>query len=333
MARNYSGDKEYLREVRARGGHRTEADYRRYKARKYNGYIPSTPIKIEDYANWKDSPNSYEGFFVIEKRITKEQFEEIKEELVKIPFEKVCLIGVDKDYINYVDYSALGIFDLVLISFFFGYLGIDRFLLGQVRIGILKLITGGAFGIWWIIDIFKMPKLVRDRDNKKEDEKYNKNFELLKSIIKSEKSSELLNNQFDLNNYEKIIEESKSLLSNSDYTQRLLLNIGDSIKIETVKTNFNVNSEDVFFFAYDDTIRKNFKEGFLLTDKNLYFTEIGKNMVLKISEISELSLKNGRLAKYIIVNNHKISIASLLSEDATVLFLFLQKSIEFIKNK
>lgn len=56
-------------------------------------------------------------------------------------------------------------------------------------------------------------------------------------------------------------------------------------------------------------------------------------MVLKISEISELSLKNGRLAKYIIVNNHKISIASLLSEDATVLFLFLQKSIEFIKNK
>lgn len=33
MARNYSGDKAYQREVRARGGHRTEADYRRYQAR------------------------------------------------------------------------------------------------------------------------------------------------------------------------------------------------------------------------------------------------------------------------------------------------------------
>lgn len=328
--RNYSGDKEYQREVRARGGHRTEADYRRYKDRK-NSFSSSyaIPKKMEDYIQWMNKENSYEGFFVIEKRITREQFEEIKETLVKIPFDKVCLIGNDKDYINYVEYSFLGIFDLVLFSFFFGYLGIDRFLLGQVGKGILKLITGGGAGIWWLIDIFRMPKLVRNKEAEKENEKYNKNFALLKSIVKLENQSKLLNDYID----RKIFEESEALLSDFNEPQRLLFNTGNSIKIETVKTNFNVNSDEIFFFAYDDTIRKNFKEGFLLTDKNLYFTADGKNIVLKIDEISELSLKNGAFSKFIIINKCKISITSLLSEDATVLFSFLQKTIEFIKNR
>lgn len=42
---------------------------------------------------------------------------------------------------------------LLIISIFFGTLGIDRFIMGQVGWGLLKLITGGGFGIWWIIDI------------------------------------------------------------------------------------------------------------------------------------------------------------------------------------
>jgi TM2 domain-containing membrane protein YozV len=41
----------------------------------------------------------------------------------------------------------------LILSIFFGGLGIDRFYLGYVGLGILKLITGGAFGIWWLIDI------------------------------------------------------------------------------------------------------------------------------------------------------------------------------------
>ncbi len=40
----------------------------------------------------------------------------------------------------------------LLLSFFLGYLGIDRFYLGYTGLGVLKLVTLGAFGIWWLID-------------------------------------------------------------------------------------------------------------------------------------------------------------------------------------
>lgn len=43
---------------------------------------------------------------------------------------------------------------MLVISIFGGSLGIDRFLLGDVALGILKLITGGACGIWTIVDLF-----------------------------------------------------------------------------------------------------------------------------------------------------------------------------------
>ena len=40
-----------------------------------------------------------------------------------------------------------------LFSFVLGVYGIDRFIRGQIGLGLLKLFTGGGFGVWYIIDV------------------------------------------------------------------------------------------------------------------------------------------------------------------------------------
>ena len=40
-----------------------------------------------------------------------------------------------------------------LLSLFLGPFGADRFYLGYKKLGMLKLLTGAGFGIWYVIDV------------------------------------------------------------------------------------------------------------------------------------------------------------------------------------
>jgi len=41
----------------------------------------------------------------------------------------------------------------LVMSIIFGWIGVDRFMMGKVGWGLLKLFTIGGLGIWWLVDL------------------------------------------------------------------------------------------------------------------------------------------------------------------------------------
>lgn len=55
----------------------------------------------------------------------------------------------------------------LIISIFAGNLGIDRFFIGDMGLGIAKLLTCGGIGIWTIIDWFMIQDAARTKNLEK----------------------------------------------------------------------------------------------------------------------------------------------------------------------
>lgn len=78
----------------------------------------------------------------------------------KLPADKIGIIRERMEKLDDSKYLTLSSIELkdptvvLIVSILVGELGIDRFMLGEVGLGIIKLLTLGAFGIWWLIDLF-----------------------------------------------------------------------------------------------------------------------------------------------------------------------------------
>ena len=77
----------------------------------------------------------------------------IREKLAEVPEARLSLLYA----VEMKDPATL-----LLVSIFFGYLGVDRFMLGHIGFGILKLLTGGGFLIFWLIEIITVQNRTRD---------------------------------------------------------------------------------------------------------------------------------------------------------------------------
>ncbi|RRC98426.1 TM2 domain-containing protein [Prevotella sp. OH937_COT-195] len=95
-----------------------------------------------------------------------------------LPEEKLnelreLLANADENKTNILNATQLkGKTMMLVISILLGSYGVDRFMLGDTTMGVIKLLTCGGCGIWTIIDWFSIV-------NKTKEYNYNKVMEIL----------------------------------------------------------------------------------------------------------------------------------------------------------
>ena len=80
-----------------------------------------------------------------------EQLEEVRNMLLNAPDSKEAAVTA----LNFKNPTT------ILIGAIFGCYGVDRFMMGEVGLGIAKIITCGGCWIWWIVDMISAMKRAR----------------------------------------------------------------------------------------------------------------------------------------------------------------------------
>lgn len=79
----------------------------------------------------------------------------IRQRLLELPDEKWILL------------QSLSLKDptiSIIVSLLVGGLGIDRFIIGDIGLGLGKLLTCGGFGVWAIVDLFLIMGATREKN-------------------------------------------------------------------------------------------------------------------------------------------------------------------------
>ena len=82
-----------------------------------------------------------------------------------LPYIREQLLATDESKaqaLNYLEFQDPTL--MLIISILGGAIGLDRFLLGDTTMGVLKLITAGGCGIWAIVDLFLIMGLTRTKN-------------------------------------------------------------------------------------------------------------------------------------------------------------------------
>ena len=87
-----------------------------------------------------------------------EQVQYIRQRLEALPEQQLSMLYS----ISFQDPTMM-----LIISLLGGTLGIDRFLLGQIGLGVGKLLTCGGCGIWSIVDLFLIMDATRQSNAQK----------------------------------------------------------------------------------------------------------------------------------------------------------------------
>ena len=107
-------------------------------------------------------------------------------------------------------------------------------------------------------------------------------------------------------------------------------------KIKKAKESFGISNSETILFGYDDTLKKSFKTGFVLTEKTLYFTDgnsFTKNTSISVAEINSITLTKKLGVAYICVNDSCISISLSSRKDSEKLCEMLNKAVKILQKE
>lgn len=208
---------------------------------------------------------------------------------------------------------------------------------GLIIAGIIMIISVSLSPIGIILLIIGLSKKKKAVKAMEKAAQYN--FDLLKEIMYDNLPRELENEDSEIPTTDKAIEYCSNFIKrelDSETVEKIILGKCDESKMKKAKDSFRLQNDENIVLGYDDTMKKSFKTGFVLTDKKLYFTDgnsFSKNTSIPVNEIKTFGYKKRLGVPNICFNDTFISITSPIGKDSEKLSEMLSKAVMILQNK